>query len=332
MKKLTMCFVPPLPFVVITLFTFMIALGERPAEARLTRITGGAATFIDLPAFGNTGAYLKIAGTFEGELVPGDPHNAVIADIPLAPRTNGKVLYTSTFYILRPVNLGRGNHKIFYDFGNRGGKRILQWFNDGAASDDPNSAAHFGNGFLMRQGYTVAYSGWAGDVTPAPNIMSINLPVATNTDGSSITGLVVTEAVPGSATATTINLPYTANSTSPSNGVLTVREHQTDPKMPLEGWSYVNDRSITFPGPAQSDWIYEFVYEAKDPKVMGIGHAATRDFLSFLRHAAEDDFGNPNPLARGVGQKPRVESIYSLGSVARGAGRARLSILRVQRG
>ena len=139
MKKLSMCFVSRLPFVVITLFTFMIALSERPAEARLTRITAGPATFIDLPAFGDTGPYLKISGTFEGELVPDDPHNAVIADIGLAPRTSGKVLYTSTFYILRPVNLGRGNHKIFYDFGNRGGKRILQWFNDGTASDDPST-------------------------------------------------------------------------------------------------------------------------------------------------------------------------------------------------
>ena len=139
MKKLIMCFVSRLPFVVITLFTFMIALGERPAEARLTRITAGPATFIDLPAFGNTGAYLKIAGTFEGELVPGDPHNTVIADIALAPRVSGKVLYTSTFYILRPVNLGRGNHKIFYDFGNRGGKRILQWFNDGTAPTIPTA-------------------------------------------------------------------------------------------------------------------------------------------------------------------------------------------------
>ena len=156
MKKLLIRFVSRLPFVVITLLTLMIALGAEPAEARLTRIIAGPATFIDHPAFGDTGPYLKISGTFEGEVVPGDPHNAVIADIGLAPRTNGKVLYNSTFYILRPVNLGRGNHKIFYDFGNRGGKRILQWFNDGTASDDPSTAAHFGNGFLMRQGYTVA--------------------------------------------------------------------------------------------------------------------------------------------------------------------------------
>jgi hypothetical protein len=205
MKKRLSHVVLMLPFVVIALFTLIVGLNAEPAEARLTRIIAGPATFIDLPAFGDTGPYLKIAGTFEGELVPGDPRNTVIADIGLAPRTNGKVLYSSTFYILRPLNLDRGNHKIFYDFGNRGGKRILQWFNDGTASDDPVTAEHFGNGFLMRQGYTVAYSGWAGDVTPAPNAMSVNVPTPTNPNGSSITGLVVTEATPGSPTAITIN-------------------------------------------------------------------------------------------------------------------------------
>src|SRR5438445_11868448 len=99
MKKLLIRFVLLLPFVGVTLLTLMLALGAEPAEARLTRIIAGPATFIDLPVFGDTGPYLKIAGTFEGELVPGDPHNAVIADIGLAPRTNGKVLYSSTFYI-----------------------------------------------------------------------------------------------------------------------------------------------------------------------------------------------------------------------------------------
>ena len=55
-------------------------------------------TFIDLPAFGETGPYLKIAGTFEGEVVPADPRNALIVDIDLAPRVGGKVRYTSTFF------------------------------------------------------------------------------------------------------------------------------------------------------------------------------------------------------------------------------------------
>jgi hypothetical protein len=91
MKNPLSRFVLRRPFVVITLLTMMIALGAEPAEARLTRITAGPATFIDLPAFGDTGPYLKIAGTYEGELDPTDPRNAVIVDIGLAPQVGGKV-------------------------------------------------------------------------------------------------------------------------------------------------------------------------------------------------------------------------------------------------
>jgi hypothetical protein len=291
-------------------FVFATTLAfQQGAEARLTRITEGPATVIDLPAFGATGPYLKIAGTFDGEIDPADRRNAVIADINFAPQTGGKVRYTSTFFILRPVDLSKGNGKLFYDSGNRGSKRILQWFNDGAASDNPTTAADFGNGFLMRQGYIVALNGYSGDVTPAPNAMSITLPVAVNPDGSTITGPVVAESIPSAATNTTISLPYAANSTDPTNGVLTVREHALDPKVPVTGWSYVNNRSITFPGPAKVQWIYEFVYTAKDPNVMGIGHAATRDFLSFLKQATTDDFGNPNPVAMPGG----LRAIYAWG-------------------
>ncbi len=282
------------------------------ANAGLTKLTIDSTTEIDLPAFGAPGPYLKIAGTFSGELDPDDPLNAVIADIALAPRVNGKVQYTSTFMILRPLNLNQGNRKIFYDFGNRGNKFILQWFNDGGVSNDPTTASDFGNGFLMRYGYTVVWSGWAGDVAPTANLMSITLPIAKNADGTSITGLTVAEQItsspaPASTSATTITLPYTSNSTSPSNGVLTFRAHQLDPRIPVPGWSWIDATHISFPGPEKEEWIYEFVYEAKDPPVMGIGHAATRDFLSFLKYAATDDYGTANPVSG------YVDEIYSWG-------------------
>jgi hypothetical protein len=49
-------------------FVFVTTVGlPQMAEARLTRITAGPSTIIDLPAFGATGPYLKIAGTFQGE-------------------------------------------------------------------------------------------------------------------------------------------------------------------------------------------------------------------------------------------------------------------------
>jgi hypothetical protein len=316
MEKLLMCFVSRLPLVVSFLFTFMIALNEGPAEAGLTRIITGPVTLIDLPTFGETGAYLKIAGTYEGELDPADSRNAVIVDIDLAPRVGGKVRYTSTFFILRPADLSKGNRKLFYDFGNRGNKRILEWFNDGTETNDPSTAEHFGNGFLMRQGYIVALSGHMGDVTPEPNLMSIELPVAVNPDGSPITGPVQAELIANSS-STGISLPYTAEPISATNGILTVRERQTDEtevftgdKEVVTGWSYSsNGQRISIPTPAKPGWIYEFVYTARDPTVMAIGHAATRDFLSFLKHGIADDFGNPNPVAMSGG----IRAIYSWG-------------------
>ncbi len=42
-------------------------------------------------------------------------------------------------------------------------------------------------------------------------------------------------------------------------------------------------------------WIYELVYAARDPIVLGLGHVAVRDFVSFLKHGDEG-----NPLKGGV--------------------------------
>jgi hypothetical protein len=291
-------------------------------EARLVRINAEAPTVIDLPAFGATGPYLKISGTYEGELDAKAPQNAVIADIPLAPASNGKVHYTSTFMILRPVNLLAGNRKLFYDFGNRGNKRILQWFNDGQETNDPTGAADFGQGFLMRSGYSVAWNGWAGDVAATPHMMSITLPVARNRDGTPITGAVLAELIPATAERTRMRLPYPASSAAPGNGTLTVRQHQADPRTKVDGWKWINDREIELPAPAHVEWIYELVYDARDPQLMGIGHAATRDFVSFLKYADKDDFGNANPLALGAverasletGQAPRnLDAVYAWG-------------------
>jgi hypothetical protein len=291
------------------------------AEARLIRIHASPPALVDAMVFGATGPYLEISGTYEGEIDPGDRRNAVIADIELAPRTNGKVHYSSTFTILRPQNLANGNRKVFYDFGNRGNKYILQWLNDGAPSNDPTKSEHFGNGFLMRQGYTIVWNGWDGDAPRRPNMMNIDLPIATRADGGLITGMVVAESEPSNPGKTKMALPYAASRMTPDNGVLTMRQHESDRRIPVSGWTWIGPREISYPGPARVEWIYEFVYEAKDPEVMGIGHAATRDFLSFLKYAGKDDEGNDNPLAIADDQRttfgravPRnLAAIYSWG-------------------
>ena len=235
------------------------------------------------------GPYLKVVGRLRGAVDPDDPRNVVIADLDLAPRVDGRVEYETDFYVLRPLDGGNG--KVFYDFLNRGRKRILQWFNDAVHSNDPATPAEFGHGWLMRQGYTVAWSAWQGDMAPGDGKMTIQVPVATRPDGSPIVGQVVAELIPEQETATTITLPYAATRQDPTNGRLTVRERSGDPREPLDGWVWDGPRRITVPGPVRPWHIYEFVYEARDPLVLGLGHAATRDFVSLLKYGAAEDVG-----------------------------------------
>ena len=82
--------------------------------------------------------------------------------------------------------MARGNGKIFYDAPNRGSKRIVSFLNDAPASNDPSTLEDAGNGFLMRQGYTIVWCGWQGDLMPQENWLVMGVPVATN-DGKEIT-------------------------------------------------------------------------------------------------------------------------------------------------
>src|SRR5271157_3139594 len=126
----------------------LAALFTAPAaDARITTIqitTRESPTFGGF-SFGAVGQYEKIAGKMLGELDPNDPHNSVIVDIALAPRNaNGKVAYSFDFYILKPIDLTKGNHKVFYEPPNRGGKQF-GGFNKTSGGNDPGSTTNPGN-------------------------------------------------------------------------------------------------------------------------------------------------------------------------------------------
>jgi len=171
------------------------------ADARITKVV------IDIkesPTFGGfewpgVGQYEKIVGRAFGEVDPFDKKDSVIVDIQLAPRnTRGNVEYSFDFYMLKPIDLSKGAHKMTYEPPNRGGKT---WANLGRVvvdagknSDDPGSAitnpTALANLFLMQRGFTVVWSGWdksAGSSNANFNT-TITLPIAKNTGGSTITG------------------------------------------------------------------------------------------------------------------------------------------------
>src|ERR1700722_20092162 len=255
--------------------------------------------------FGNVGTYDKIRGTADGTLDPKDAKNSVITDLALAPLdANGLVDYNVDFYILKPTDLTKGNHKVFFELVNRGGKQFAT-FNGSSGGNDPTTAANAGTAFLMNQGYTIVWIGWEPTVSRANNSMGITVPVAKNTDGSSITGQVYEYIEFDNATTMSSTVTYTTTTTDTTQATLTVKQHLTDPPsaIPATGWTWTSPTTIALlPAgtPFTQSAIYELVYTAKNPFVAAIGLAAIRDLASFLRNATADTAGTPNPLAGNV--------------------------------
>jgi Alpha/beta hydrolase domain len=295
-------------------FVAVTSLIAPVTQARITSITidcarsqsptfcpGQSPTFGGM-SFGAVGQYEKLRGTARGEVDPLDPRNAVITDIALAPRNaRGNVEYSTDIFILKPVNLKNGNHRLFLDYNNRGEMRLGR-LNEVELSNDPSTAAHAGNGFVMSLGYTIVSMGWDFGASGADSL-KISLPVAKNPVGSAspdITGPSYEYIVVDNAKTISYRLAYPAATLDKSQATLTVRARLNDAPVQIEanGWEYASPTSIRLlPAgtPFTRSAIYEFKYTAKDPVVAGLGLAATRDVISFLRHATTG-----NPLAGDV--------------------------------
>jgi hypothetical protein len=279
-----------------------IVLAAQVTEARLTRIditSVESPTFKDpltgvAKTFGDVGAYEKLRGKAYGEVDPRNPQNAVITDIELAPLIGDKVTYSMDIYILKPVDLGKGNGKLFMEVNNRGNKLYAD-FNRSSGGNNPTTAAHAGDAFLMHQGYSLAWNGWDISAAPGGDRLTISVPVATNPDGSTITGPSYEYIVFDNATTLSSTLAYPAATLDKSRARLTVKQHLRDMpvEIPASGWDYTSPAGTAIKltsGAFQQSAIYEFSYVAKSPLVAGLGLAATRDFVSFLR---SNDPANP---------------------------------------
>lgn len=281
--------------------------------------------FADEMTFGAAGSYLRIAGTAYGELDPRHPLNAVIVNLDKAPRnTHGLVEYEVDFDIMRPVDIARGNRRILYEVVNRGRKNLLPVLHEAPETsptsfNDPATATDAGTGFTFGVGYTLVWSGWDPDAPRANNGLSMKAPVATD-GGMPIVKTIRDEFVFGTRVPTTrltAPLSYEAATLDQDRARLTVRAREGDPRteIPSSQWAYADARSIKLlPDGAtfQPGLIYDFWYPAKDPKVLGIGFAATRDLVSFLRHEARDRAGNANPAALS-GDDPGIQAVLAFG-------------------
>jgi hypothetical protein len=287
----------------LALSTLLVpVLWSPPAEARITSITINCAISLapslcpgTQPAFagrtfgpnGSVGAYEQVRGVATGEIDPTTRFNNVITDIQHAPLTNGKVTYKATFTILKPADMSRASGVLVYGVPNRGG-RALGFGNIGG------SATNAGDGFDQNPGHTYLASGWQGDIafnngTTAQE--TVQVPVAAGVTGPTFARFVgvsgTTRPLPGAGRNPVLDGPAKLVSIARETNV-GVRSGITE--IPRAAWSFGNCTSATalaicYPAGFDSNLIYELVYTAKDPLILGVGMAAMRDVNSFFRYA-----------------------------------------------
>ena len=246
---------------------------------------------LDGRAFGAAGAYEKIVGTLRFAVDPALPIHADITDLDRAPRnSSGLVEGAADFYMLRPV--GGGNRTLLLDVANRGRKVALGMFNSAVRVPDPTTADDFGNGFLLRHGYTLAWVGWQHEVPRVDGMMAMDAP-----DRHRRHGRVRAEWCPNTRVdrlplADRYHVPQPTLDVNDPGARLLACAHTGAPstEVPRDRWRFADPTHIDLDGGFTPGAIYDLIYRAQDPVVTGFGFITVRDTAAWLRHATD---GNP---------------------------------------
>ena len=275
------------------------------AQARVVKVeVSSREAVLDGKPFGLAGPYERIGGTLRFAVDPDNPANRIVTDIALAPRnSNGEVEFATEFFMLKPVESDRGNGALLYEVSNRGRKGMLGFFNVAAGSLDPREASHFGDAFLLSEGYTLLWLGWQFDPPLRPGLIRLDTPTASQ-DGEPIRGLVrsdfvVTDRVLSHSLADRSHVPYLVADPQAPENVMTVRDSADGKRqaVPRERWRFarmkdgkpVPDRGEVFlEGGFEAGRIYEVVYVSEGPPLVGLGPAAVRDTVSYLKYQGSD--------------------------------------------
>ena len=294
---------------IATLLT-LLCLATSTADAKVVRIE--VQYRMDLAGgiwYGLAGPYEKIVGTIYYAVDPDNPANGIITDIAFAPRNaEGLVEFHSNFFLIKPKDVTRGNGTVLYEVSNRGGKGMLGYFNNASGSRDPLTAAHMGDGFLLENGFSLLWLGWQFDVPDREGTMRLVTAIA-NDVADPIEGLVrseviVRERVFDQSLADRSHTPYeVADPNDPAN-MMTVRDGVDQPRrvVPRSEWRFarledgqvVPDRErVYLEGGFEPHKIYDVVYRAQDPPLVGLGPAAVRDAVALLKYGAAEELSIP---------------------------------------
>jgi Alpha/beta hydrolase domain len=290
-----------------------------PAAARVDRFEITSRSDIaNGHSFGLAGPYEKIEGRVYFKVRPDNAHNQQIVDLDKADRNaQGEVGFSADLYLLRPKDLNRGNGAVLFEVPNRGGKGIVSLMNGGTGE--------YGDGFLMRQGYVIAWLGWEYDVD-RPLGLRAYLPTALGPNGEEIRGLVRGDFTPSLKRndwplghiqlGPNGGKSYPVSDPASAQNVLTVRDSPAGQRQTIsrnewtfghevQGKRMLDARFIHLNGGFLPGKIYEYVYPTKNPVVVGLGLAGVRDFLSYLKYDPQAVAPVKRVYAVGISQSGR---------------------------
>jgi len=268
-------------------------------------------------AYGLAGAYESFAGKIHYTVDPQNSVNGIISDIENAP-TNASSLveFSADFYLIKPKNIESGNGAVFFEVANRGGLGMLSRFNRAVGSQDPMSAEHMGDGFLLKEGFTLLWVGWQHDTPLEEGRLRTYPPIATE-NGQPIEGLVRSDViVPTKVFSHSLgnrgHVAYPVSDPEDPRNVLTVRNGMTGTRqvIPREDWQFARIESErVVPDPTmvylstgfEPGQIYDVVYVSQNPPLAGLGLAAIRDVISQLKYGSSEVLGIPsNSIDRAI--------------------------------
>jgi len=263
-------------------FSFILIFVSTTARAEVTRVEVLSRSDISNgAAFGSTGAYEQIVGKIYFVIDPANARNQVIVDLDKAPKNaSGRVEMSADLTILKPKDISKGNGVALLDVVNRGNKTVLNGFNRAGNNNE------WGDGFLMRLGYTVIWVGWEFDVATRNGVIRIDVPSATG-----IEGVAKATFVPNSRTPTTqvgdLRSYVPLNKDAPQN-TLTVRDGATGPvtTIPRSRWT-LDGNSVTLEGGFEPGRTYTLSYAPSNPPVGGLGFAAVRDTAAWVKYSPD---------------------------------------------
>ena len=272
-------------------------------------------------AWAEAGAYEKLSGRVMFAFDPGNPANKAITDLDLAPRNaDGRVEAWADLVVLQPKNPASRRGIGWIEVSNRGGKASLAYFNRGAGDLNPETAEHFGDGLLLDEGLTVIWVGWQWDVPESPEaLLNLHVPAAQGPDGTAVTGLVRADWAVDTETerlglSDRGHQAYGPSDTSAPENVLAVRDSREGVRTVIPGhqWRFEAEDAasghmthIHLEGGFKAGKIYELVYKAEDPPIVGLGLAAVRDIASYAKYDPQSEFRIQHAVAFGVSQTGR---------------------------